>query len=661
MSLECLKIKGRRATSNEPTPQTDLFGPQEVENKVTLKPNEIVLPRIDPRENKNFITKHHLDDTELYWIKNILFLKAFSKSTLNEVGIIYFPEKEKKEEIKKQEKILAQHKELIKEKNTAKQKKKEQKKENEIHPPQPAFFSLTRGPQDENQHESSIHKTKRTEEYKAKPLQPHNREDNVFKTYIYDDKKEASKQKLGQNTFGPSHNKHEMALPEKKTQKSKSKAQKHGETHGKTRERKKHSQSRLNATETEGYHREYNDVESKIKDEVQYHKGLSQQYKKMKENMKQYDSYIDNEASQSSRGFAENHREHKTMPRHRLSQETSRYQSGYYDNSKLLDSASSARKSMQIPHYSGHLLERTGDENMSAAKHRKTEMTAKNEDFSYYKSLGGDNQGGILDIANSFLNSPLMQHLSNIDSKDSETSSKVSSTPEENSKKLLRVTNFDSRSPPGFIKSPNKRYGVDEDLRRLEPQSAKNYRPITHQHKYSDWVGVYKTENDGKDSYSLLKESDHKRFAENLSKDSSNFPFLFSDLKYTGGYYSKDDTSSLTSSAFTNYLDDEMKGKFANYSFYLIIKVFFQKETYELNKGKTSRSKAGGSRNPPNISFHGHELAHTSGDLPGFHSRKVTHHTQYDTTNKSYSGLPTDHMNIFKNDRMNGTRLLNNT
>jgi len=418
---------------------------------------------------------------------------------------------------------------------------------------------LTRGaPQDENQNESSTQKPKKSKAYKPKPLQPHNREENLHKSVQYEDKFEPYKQKLGQNTFGPSQNKHEMRLHEKKSQKEKTKAQKNvAGSHSKIRHRNKPSHGRG----TEGY-REYNEVESKIKDEVQYHKGLSQQYKKMKENMKQYDSYIGDEgsASASQRDFYENDREPKTMHRHRLSQETSRYKSDYYDNSKLLDSASSARKSINIPHYSGHLLERVVDENMSAAKHRKTEVIGRGEEFSYYKSLGGDNQGGILDIANSFLNSPLMQHLSNIDSKDSETSSKVSSTPEENSKKLLRVTNFDTRSPPGFIKSPNKRYGVDDDLRRIEPQSAKNYRSTNQQHKYSDWVGVYKTENEGKDSYSLLKESDQKRFAEHLSKDSSNKVYICW-FNYIGGYYSKDDTSSLTSSAFTSYLDDEMKGK----------------------------------------------------------------------------------------------------
>jgi len=301
-----------------------------------------------------------------------------------------------------------------------------------------------------------------------------------------------------------------------------------------------------------------------------------------------------------------------------------------------------------LPRYSNQLLDRTVDYNASAAKQRRTEMT-KNEDLSYYRSLGGENQGGILDIANSFLNSPLMQHLSNIDSKDSEETSKDSSPNAEHSKHLAthpRVQNFDSKSPSGFIRSPNKRYEIEDDLRRIEPQSVKNY-PISHQHKYSDWVGVYKTD-EGKESYSMLKESDNKRYTENLSKDSRTLTSPFYLISNLGAYYSKDDTSSLSSSAFSNYLNDEMKD-------------FFQKETYELNRGKTSKSiaKHSISRHPPNISFHTNEGNNTLADVSLPHSRKITYQHQYDT-NKSYSGFPSDNPNVFRNERMSVTRLFNN-
>jgi len=428
---------------------------------------------------------------------------------MNEEGIIYFPEKEKEHERRKQQEIIQAKYDhpIAKMKANAKKKASRNGKEN-------------RGPKrptDENQHDISIARSERINGYKPKPLQPHNQSD-LRESKVHEEEDFHHKQ----NTFGPSHHKTGSKHQKTKNKLNTSRALK--QTHD-ARDRVNHS--RLNQTQFD-QHKEYNDVESKIKDEVQYHKKLSKQYKKMKESMKNYDnydSYAQEEMSGSSsqknfntQDYEMAERDERFAPKHKQSQEMSYYQSGYYDNSKLLDSASSARKSMNLPRYSNQLLDRTVDYNASAAKQRRTEMT-KNEDLSYYRSLGGENQGGILDIANSFLNSPLMQHLSNIDSKDSEETSKDSSPNADHSKP--RVQNFDSKSPSGYVRSPNKRYEIEDDLRRLEPQSVKNY-PISHQHKYSDWVGVYKTD-EGKDSYSMLKESDNKRYTENLSKDSSTF------------------------------------------------------------------------------------------------------------------------------------------
>jgi len=52
-------VLGRRANSNEPIPQA-----QKSKSAITLKPTQVVFPLGDPRENRNFVTKHHLDDTE---------------------------------------------------------------------------------------------------------------------------------------------------------------------------------------------------------------------------------------------------------------------------------------------------------------------------------------------------------------------------------------------------------------------------------------------------------------------------------------------------------------------------------------------------------------------------------------------------------------------
>lgn len=403
------------------------------------------------------------------------------------------------------------------------------------------------------------------------------------------------------------------------------------------------SRSRLNQTQVEPQ-REYGEVESKIKDDVNYHKELSRQYKKMKNNMRQYDSQMDEDLSASSSQRYSNHPDKfefvapkETGYRHRQSQDSSRYQSAYYNNSHLLESASSVAKSINMQRSPNHLLERTGDYNMSATRHRRTE-NARNEDGSYYKSIAGENQGGILDIANSFLNSPLMQHLSNIDSRHSEDdSSKGSSSQGEHSKRHVsnvRVTTFDSKSPSLFPKSPAKRYeGVDES-RRLEPHSSQNLRPASHQHKYSDWVGVYKPDNVKTHQSIVLKDSDNKRYADYGSKDSR----MFGD---------KDDTSSMTSSAFSNFLNDEMK-------------VFFRKETYELKKNKNSKSMLrhdDSEISSNNTSFPRNEMNRTVSGGPS-HSRRVTNQHYYDN-NKSYNGLPLDNVNIFHNERLSVTRVLN--
>ena len=60
------------------------------------------------------------------------------------------------------------------------------------------------------------------------------------------------------------------------------------------------------------------------------------------------------------------------------------------------------------------------------------------------------------------------------------------------------------------------------------------------------------------------------------------------------------------------------------------------------------------------MSFHGNEANHTTGEAQMLHSRKITYQHPYDN-NKSYNGLPLDNVNIFKNERLSVTRLLNNS
>mmetsp|Transcript_4 Transcript_4/g.7 ORF Transcript_4/g.7 Transcript_4/m.7 type:complete len:82 (-) Transcript_4:686-931(-) len=75
----------------------------------------------------------------------------------------------------------------------------------------------------------------------------------------------------------------------------------------------------------------------------------------------------------------------------------------------------------------------------------------------------------MLDIANSFLNSPLAQHLSGMESKTSDFSSKDESSNPNTLKKTysgtnVKVNNFDTRSPAGGLhRSSNHRYDGEDD------------------------------------------------------------------------------------------------------------------------------------------------------------------------------------------------------
>jgi len=52
----------RRANSIGPsTPQLKR---SKLSYDITPKPTEITFPRVDPRENRNYVTRHHLDDSQ---------------------------------------------------------------------------------------------------------------------------------------------------------------------------------------------------------------------------------------------------------------------------------------------------------------------------------------------------------------------------------------------------------------------------------------------------------------------------------------------------------------------------------------------------------------------------------------------------------------------
>ena len=440
---------------------------------------------------------------------------------MNEQGIIYFPEKDKRQ---KKEQIDGKQTQKSQAKKMKTQKSKRKTKDNRDQPT--SYFSPNRDLSDKENDESVI--SEQIDEHKAKSLLAQSREANKG-GIIRKQTSDQSNMPLQQDTFGPSQNKTEF-LADRRSDKHNKKFEGTKVTHHqihdqKVKNRSKASRTFLNQTQAEQF-KEHNRAESKIKDEVDYHKELSKQYRKMKESMKQYDNYADERSASSSqqsynkRRSVLAEREDDGALKNRQSPEISRYQSGY-DNSKLLESASSAPRSANMQRYSNMLLDRIGEYGLSATKQRKTQNTTKNDEMSYYKSQGGENQGGILEIANSFLNSPLMQHLSNIDSNNSNDSSKSSHSNEDTSKQMIpnRITNFDSKNGSALTKSPNNRYDGGDAFGRPEPHSSHTANHGSHKHKFSDWVGVFKVGNTTKDT-SIAKDYETKRHPEHTSSKS---------------------------------------------------------------------------------------------------------------------------------------------
>lgn len=91
---------------------------------------------------------------------------------------------------------------------------------------------------------------------------------------------------------------------------------------------------------------------------------------------------------------------------------------------------------------------------------------------------------------------------------------------------------------------------------------------------------------------------------------------------------------------------------------------FFQKEAWESKKPKQSKSAIRSSANSSHISFNANEVGNNRETNNSSYLKKSDYITppqgfsrKYD--NKSYVGEPVDTANVFKQDRMNVTHLLN--
>lgn len=317
--------------------------------------------------------------------------------------------------------------------------------------------------------------------------------------------------------------------------------------------------------EQKPYHSsKYDHVQSKIKGKVDLDKQLSRQYKKSKgalNNRSDDEGYETMQADESqgyygqrdyyggekSKGTSKFVFLDKDDNRNRPVRETeSRYMRDYRQQQEshrleassdekpghLIESNSSARNQFRSsPDYQ---MNRTTPMQDSQSKESQAQQysATKSDDFSqsrgtqldmqdrqglYYANQphslagAGSTQNNILDIANNFLNSPLMHHLSNQENRTFELSSKDSNSYPNTLKSNANVTDFENRSPSAFTRSPNSRRYYDEEHKSSQDQP----------HRYSDWVGTYDFSK-SRDQPSYLKESTNKRHSDYKPKDSGN-------------------------------------------------------------------------------------------------------------------------------------------
>jgi len=369
---------------------------------------------------------------------------------------------------------------------------------------------------------------------------------------------------LASNTFGK-QNKDQKS--EQKKQASKQKSNKKPvkqQTQTQIQKSSQNSQRNSNIKKKTGYSTSHTldlrNVESKIKGEIEYHKNLSRQQKMMANNYNSYNSNSDynSQASSSQRPTMEFVLVEKENPHgyrsNRLEDSTRVRPEQYYETSTLLESSVNQQRSLINNYYSNPYPERIPSQYPSTSRnvyipdHLPSQRT---NEFSASKS-SRDTHRGILDIADNFLSSPLMQHLA--DGKSSTYSSQNLSQNNTMRKELshTRFNGEDLKSPDGYQRSPFKRNELEDDQRQFEPH---------HQYRYSDW-GVYKPDTSKiTASTSTLKDFIDKRYSYYPYKESSKGIAMRNNLI---GILQRDDSSSLASSNFSNFLNDEMKGNLSS-------------------------------------------------------------------------------------------------
>lgn len=273
------------------------------------------------------------------------------------------------------------------------------------------------------------------------------------------------------------------------------------------------------ASSKQSISQDYGHVASKIKDEVNYHKELSKQYKKMKQSMSQSEGLTDDFLLSNSTRYdpaRENIQERGRIIEVEPAATWGRtqYQSEEMMQArtpKLMESTDTQRSSLTMQQLSAvNVDNRRPVENIRTQN--RFEDRERNEEENMYRSQAG-NRGGMLDIANSFLNSPLMQHITNTE-KNFDTSFKDSmaySTQNRNPRAGNYASNYTSNQDFGesnaYMQSRSGNFGTEEDMKL---QSSYGLQ----QSKYSN-AGNNPERGGRRD----LKDSTNRRFQENMNNE----------------------------------------------------------------------------------------------------------------------------------------------
>jgi len=539
--------------------QEGSVGSSKGERSITPKPNEITHSG-EVKEYRNSITRHHLDDTE-------------AKKILKEEGVIYFPKKQKEEAY-----------------NSA-------RKETNKDPSQgkSPFFGSKKPQIEDNGHaqwggSSEISSTLNVQSTKS-PHFPHPKEEFMSKISSAQKERETSKlvtpsschKAEGRGTKGPVKNLHKSEISQK--------SKKPVGYDKKKKEVKPNRHNNLRMSQPASTPN-YKNVESKIKDEINYHKELAKQYKKMKQSIEQAGGFDEDPIMGSSSRLG-------------TTKESTRDKFAFTEKDGFGQRSSLTMQQLAHPY-----PEKTYHHN-----HRNDQENLGKNNEGHYK--GSTGHGGILDIANSFLNSPLMQHISNIDSSLKESRNSNAARPP-----------ADLKSSNGFGRSLNGVSDIEEDGRL---QSSNGFQ----QSRYSNWGNSnYQPDKSVRSTNSILKDSTNRKYGEKDLKSSCN----------------KDGASSLASSNFSNFLNEDMKG-------------FYQKENLDQKKPKHAglMVRFGSSENSSNVSFNGNEAPINNDKIE---KKSTFHRREYadplgEINPKNNDGFSFE-ANVFKNERMTMTQLLNN-